>query len=262
METTQQPIESSGFAIAKSSLSRKYGVNAVDVLSCRSFGDLPYVATITRSDCHEGEANNRGLETTKGIVSKKSICKTHVEGLWSYPNDFPSVEDFKTMERQHFSSSIPTVLDNARDEIENLKDELQEWYDNLPESFQYGMKGEALEEAINILEQGYDELDPLVEFVNTKVEEERQAEMKGELIRDFYTPSTSEGYSLRSTDVVVIPNKLSRKDSRSGRLAQVILSLQAIADFIARPGVNIDESYDAADNAIMELEAVEFPSMF
>ena len=41
---------------------------------------------------------------------------------------------------------VPTPTQEA------LKDELQEWYDNLPENFQNGSKGESLQEAIDALE--------------------------------------------------------------------------------------------------------------
>lgn len=40
----------------------------------------------------------------------------------------------------------------AREEAESLRDELQEWFDNLPEAFQQGDKGSALEEAISNLD--------------------------------------------------------------------------------------------------------------
>lgn len=49
--------------------------------------------------------------------------------------------------------SLSGAVSDAFSEIESLKDELQEWYDNLPEQFQNGSKGEALQEAIGGLEQ-------------------------------------------------------------------------------------------------------------
>ena len=41
---------------------------------------------------------------------------------------------------------------SALSDIDDLRDELQEWYDNLPESFQNGSKGEQLQEAIDNLQ--------------------------------------------------------------------------------------------------------------
>lgn len=58
-------------------------------------------------------------------------------------------------------------VDEAKTEVEALRDELQEWYDNLPEAFQNGSKGEALKEAIDQLESissALEECDWSVEF--------------------------------------------------------------------------------------------------
>lgn len=49
------------------------------------------------------------------------------------------------------SAAIDTISE-GRSELEELRDELQGWYDNLPEAFQSGDKGQVLEEAIQNLE--------------------------------------------------------------------------------------------------------------
>lgn len=46
-----------------------------------------------------------------------------------------------------------SLVDDAKCEVEALRDELQEWYDNLPENFQQGDKGQQLEEAISNLDE-------------------------------------------------------------------------------------------------------------
>jgi hypothetical protein len=48
-------------------------------------------------------------------------------------------------------SALGAVSD-ARSEVESLKEELESWYDNLPESFQNGEKGEALQSAVSELD--------------------------------------------------------------------------------------------------------------
>lgn len=48
--------------------------------------------------------------------------------------------------------SVEQAVGDAFANAEGLKDELQEWYDNLPESFQNGSKGETLQEAIGNFE--------------------------------------------------------------------------------------------------------------
>lgn len=53
---------------------------------------------------------------------------------------------------------VADAVSNAFSDMESLKDELQDWYDNLPESFQNGTKGEQLQEAIDLIE-GVSEID-------------------------------------------------------------------------------------------------------
>lgn len=55
--------------------------------------------------------------------------------------------------KQHtVEATVADAVSSAFSEIESIKDELREWYDNLPENFQNGSKGEALQEAISALE--------------------------------------------------------------------------------------------------------------
>lgn len=55
--------------------------------------------------------------------------------------------------RQDRLSAAMAMIEDAKSEVESLRDELQEWYDNLPEQFQNGSKGEEIQEAIDALEQ-------------------------------------------------------------------------------------------------------------
>lgn len=48
---------------------------------------------------------------------------------------------------------------NAKSAAEELRYELQSWFDNLPEQFQSGDKGQALEEAIQNLDEFIEALD-------------------------------------------------------------------------------------------------------
>lgn len=47
----------------------------------------------------------------------------------------------------------------ATEQVSELRDELENWYDNLPENFQNGEKGEALQEAMNYLDSAQNSLD-------------------------------------------------------------------------------------------------------
>lgn len=50
------------------------------------------------------------------------------------------------------SSSVEDAVSIAFGEMESIKDELEEWYGNLPENFQNGEKGEAIQEAISAID--------------------------------------------------------------------------------------------------------------
>jgi hypothetical protein len=76
------------------------------------------------------------------------------------------LDDPPTSRSARFEAVQSDVTD-AASEIESLKDELQEWYDNLPENFQNGEKGEQLQSAIDELETLHDSLD---EVANATVE--------------------------------------------------------------------------------------------
>ncbi len=55
------------------------------------------------------------------------------------------------------TTTVADAIDTARSGFEELRDEYQDWYDNLPESFQNGSKGEELQSAIDQLEQAINE---------------------------------------------------------------------------------------------------------
>lgn len=54
-------------------------------------------------------------------------------------------------------SAAQSQVSNAKSDAEGLKDELQEWFDNLPENFQSGDKGDTIQNAISQLEEFIDQ---------------------------------------------------------------------------------------------------------
>ena len=60
----------------------------------------------------------------------------------------------KTLERLVAEvSNLQGKLADIRMEIESARDEEQEYYDNMPESFQSGEKGDAVQAAVEALEE-------------------------------------------------------------------------------------------------------------
>lgn len=50
--------------------------------------------------------------------------------------------------------------------IESVKDDEQEAHDNLPESIQYGEKGQQMEEYIDMLDEAYGQCDDLMSVID------------------------------------------------------------------------------------------------
>jgi multidrug resistance efflux pump len=53
------------------------------------------------------------------------------------------------------------IIDEAMSRLETVKDEEQDYYDNMPESFQNGEKGERVQQAVDALDNAYSELDTI-----------------------------------------------------------------------------------------------------
>lgn len=54
-------------------------------------------------------------------------------------------------------------LESLRDEVESLLNEEQDYYDNMPESFQNGDKGQAASDAISYMESASGYIDNAIE---------------------------------------------------------------------------------------------------
>lgn len=54
------------------------------------------------------------------------------------------------------------VLEDMKTEMEEIRNELQDWYDNLPENFQQGDKGNDIETAINEIDNSINDLDQVI----------------------------------------------------------------------------------------------------
>ncbi len=58
------------------------------------------------------------------------------------------------------------LIAQAQGIIEEVKDEEQEAHDNLPESIQYGEKGQQMEEYIDMLDEAYGQCDDLMSVID------------------------------------------------------------------------------------------------
>ena len=58
------------------------------------------------------------------------------------------------------------LISQAKDILEEVKDEEQEAYDNLPESFQYGERGEQMQEYIDSIDEAYGNLEEVEDILS------------------------------------------------------------------------------------------------
>ena len=67
----------------------------------------------------------------------------------------PDKEAYCEMRDERYTTTVDSVVEGAFSACEGIKDELQEWYDNLPEPFQDGERGDRLQEAVDGFESLY-----------------------------------------------------------------------------------------------------------
>lgn len=86
-------------------------------------------------------------------------------------------------ERRKSISIAATLIERARDMLDDAKNEEQDAFDNMPESLQESERGQLMEETIGVLEEAYTGLDTALDELNAvdqllldvKTEEVRRA---------------------------------------------------------------------------------------
>lgn len=164
----------------------------------------------------------------------------------------PTPEEYAALRNKRFTATLDDLVSDAFSIFEELNGELQDWYDNLPESFQSGSKGDELQEATGILE-------------------------------NLSAPDVPE--CLQSVNVVYLPgldvsSRADRNGEATGQLQAVYDTVEKILDTGKIVQVNDDgdvlperditsderdelESFrDEIDNAKNEAEGVSFPGMY
>lgn len=65
---------------------------------------------------------------------------------------------------------VQALVNEAKELMETIRDTQQEKFDNLPEGFQTGSRGEAMEERISCFEDIYDNLESALESIENATE--------------------------------------------------------------------------------------------
>lgn len=130
---------------------------------------------------------------------------------------------------EHKKAELNTAVADAFSEAEALQGELQDWYDNLPEAFQNGEKGEALQSAIDSLSSYSDAPE---------------------------APASILGVEVEFTEVT------GRRVSRRSRLDGSVSRLEAARNAAQKEIEELEAFVSSCEDAICEWGNVEFPGMY
>ena len=166
----------------------------------------------------------KNLPRKKGAMQSYRIVKA-----------LPDTDEFNGLQTKLFTSNVADLVDSAFSTFEDLAGEMSDWYDGLPEAFQGGDKGSALEDARGILESLSH---PAVDGPTGAIEV-------------CYLPLQD------------VKSRASRCNDAVGCLQAVVDALDACKDDEGRDNQEeIKNLLDELENAISEAEGVEFPGMY
>lgn len=174
-------------------------------------------------------------------------------GMMEVKKPLPTQEEYQKLLVVAHTESVEELIEDAYCEFETLASELQDWYDNLPEQFQNGEKGDMLQEAIRILEDA--QLPDLPECI-----QEDETVGRDALTTVFY-PS------------------ISTEMSRADRCQEAVGMLQTVVDKLDEEAASLreqegigadmtdtihalDDLKEELENTISEVDGIEFPGMY
>lgn len=73
--------------------------------------------------------------------------------------------------RRKWIDRITDKLLEIQTDLEECRNEEEEAYDNLPESFQYGEKGEKMQDAISAMENADSSIQDAIDYLNDLIED-------------------------------------------------------------------------------------------
>jgi len=170
--------------------------------------------------------------------------KSSRKGWYQIVIDLPTVEEFKAMLTAMYTTSVTSVIPDAISEFETLRDELQDWYDNLPEGFQNGDKGDQLQEAISALDNVANTLD-VPEYL--------------EPVRVFVAPSDETSRAHRGSQAAYALRQAAE------RLEELLEEGATLPEGLVLDDDKKDEIRQLAEdvtNAADEADGVEYPGMY
>jgi hypothetical protein len=124
--------------------------------------DPPHEQQPVRPPIQAGEVTIKKLKSLYGDHAEAVLGGDYLEYVprekkgairtYKVQRPLPTAEEFEELQRRQFTSTVAEAVGGAFMEIQELAMELSNWYENLPDSFKWGDKGEAIQEAANTLE--------------------------------------------------------------------------------------------------------------
>jgi hypothetical protein len=175
---------------------------------------------------------------------------------WKAVKPLPTDEEYEALRDKEFRQTVEDLVNEANGEVDSLKDELQDWYDNLPQGFQDGEKGQNLQEAIDALESISQPDFPDKADVKVVVDEGTDDEDEVSILTVLYFPSEHIN---------------SRADRAAEAAGQYRMCAEAIREYFEeqeekdsnfKRDSDLSSFADECEAAADELEAVCFPGMY
>lgn len=95
------------------------------------------------------------------------IAAMNIRSVLASPNNHYFAEDDMNDQRRERLAEAIDALANIRTALEAVRDEKQEAFDSTPESLQGAERGEKMEEAITLLDDAINDIDPIVDAITS-----------------------------------------------------------------------------------------------
>lgn len=187
-------------------------------------------------------------------LSREPRCQPRFKILKALPSD----AELAIMRDKNYRVDGASVVDGAFNVFQELRDEIQDWWDNLPENFQNGDKGDSLQECISSLEQFADNSPDcsILETHNISV-----------LSFPSNESSRSDRCSNAASDLRLICDEIDEKievlKKEQESKNEDAVKNDASLDTSAEDSINsLEELKNELESAADEAESMEFPGMY
>lgn len=72
-------------------------------------------------------------------------------------------------ERKARFNDVVAQLEEAKDTLSDIQSEEQDAYDAMPEGFQMGVRGDKMQEYIDLIDEAIDKIEPAITFIETQI---------------------------------------------------------------------------------------------